>query len=185
MSEQIKTPGKPNTAPMIFHTNAPWEMRKALDSGCLCKDCETFHSLRRGLVGACTAIDTISARIELSNIATRRKATDDLVHLKQTKAILSPPSKCDTIVKCLHPCLASGKLEDVKPTCLASNECDECGFGKLWSEDLRATLLSGDDTLIDSAPLAGLEWTQPGINWQYYTSVAKPTVAAHAKRVAC
>ena len=90
---------------------------------------------------------------------------DDLVHLKQIKAILSTPSKYDTIVKCLQPCLASGKLEDAKPTCLAGNECDEYGFGKLWSDGLRATLLLEDNTLDDSAPLAGTEWTQPGIDW--------------------
>ena len=31
-------------------------MRKATDSGCLCKDCDSFHLLRRGVTGACVAI---------------------------------------------------------------------------------------------------------------------------------
>ena len=37
MAASITTPGKPFTAPMKFHTNAPWEMQKMFDEGCLCK----------------------------------------------------------------------------------------------------------------------------------------------------
>jgi len=33
MAASITTPGKPFTAPMKFHTNAQWEMRKSLMKG--------------------------------------------------------------------------------------------------------------------------------------------------------
>ena len=52
----IQNPKLPNTAPMILYNNVPWEMRKAKDSGCLCKECESFHLLRRGVTGAWVAI---------------------------------------------------------------------------------------------------------------------------------
>jgi hypothetical protein len=56
MALLMQTQKLPNTAPMIFCDNAPWEMRKAKDSCCLCKDYESFHLLRRGDTGTCVAI---------------------------------------------------------------------------------------------------------------------------------
>ena len=103
----IATPGKPYTAPTIFRTNAPWEMRKMHDEGCLCKSCESFHCLKRGTVGVCSVIDIISKRIEESSVESRRKATKDLTTLHRIKDILATPSKYDTIVECLQPCLSS------------------------------------------------------------------------------
>ena len=46
MATEMQNKNLPNTAPMLFWTHAPWEMQKALDSGCLCKACESFHLLR-------------------------------------------------------------------------------------------------------------------------------------------
>ena len=40
MAVGMQNPKQPNTAPMLFRNNAPWEMRKAQDTGCLCKPCE-------------------------------------------------------------------------------------------------------------------------------------------------
>jgi len=74
----IQDSEQPHTAPMLFQNNAPWEMRKARDSGCLCKDCESFHVLRRGVIGACASIDTIVDRIELSSVTKKRRAENSL-----------------------------------------------------------------------------------------------------------
>ena len=39
-----------------------------------------------------------------------------------------------------------------------------------------------DDTTINpDAHLAGDEWTVSGIDWRYFTMVAKPTIAEHAE----
>ena len=184
MASSIATPGKPYTAPTKFRTNAPWEMRKMFDEGCLCKSCESFHCLRRGLIGASAAIDLIVKRIEESSVGSRRKATKDLEMLQRIKSILATPSKYDTIVECLQPCLCSRKLEDAKPLCLLANGCDKCGFKQLWSGGLRAALMDENGGMANGAPLAGQEWLQSGIDWRYYTSVAKPTVANHAEGVA-
>ena len=153
------------------------------DEGCLCKSCESFHCLKRGTVGACSAIDIISKRIEESSVGSRRKATKDLTILHRIKDILATPSKYDTIVECLQPCLSSQKLEDAKPLCLIQDGCDMCGFDQLWSDGLRATLMDEEGTMVTNSPLAGQEWIKPGIDWRYYTSVAKPTVANHAEGV--
>ena len=181
MASSIVTPGKPYTAPTKFRTNAPWEMRKALDTGCLCKDCESFHLLRRGVTGACAAIDKITERVKLpGNVTAEVSAQMDI--LVKIKEILSTPSKYDTIVKCLKPCLETDKLEDAKQTCLDGNECDSCGFRHWWSNGLRNTIYNEDDVTINpESCLAGGEWSLPGIDWRYFTSVAKPTIAEHAE----
>ena len=180
----LQDPARPNTAPMIFRTNAPWEMRKARDSGCLCKDCESFHALRRGVTGACASIDKIVERIEAGSKAQKEKAEDDLVLLRSIKDVIATPSKYDTIVACLQPCLTTNKLEDAKPDCIDGHECTACGFRRLWSDGLRKSLMSEESTIIQASPLAGNEWTVTGIDWRYYTSIAKPTVASHAENVA-
>ena len=117
---------RPYTAPMVFRNNAPWEMRKARDSGCLCKDCESFHVLRRGVIGACTSIDTIVDRVGSSSVAKKRRAEKSLSLLKQIKEVIQTPSKYDCIVACLQPCLSSNKLEDAKPDCVDGDKCTEC-----------------------------------------------------------
>ena len=57
MAMAMQNEKQPHTAPMLFRSNAPWEMRKAKDSGCLCKDCKRFHLVRRGVIGASAAIE--------------------------------------------------------------------------------------------------------------------------------
>ena len=107
----------PNTAPMLFWNNTPWEMQKAQDSGCLCKGCESFHMLRRGVVGACAAIDKIINRLRsLSPLSRETRSQVDV--LNKIKDVVSTPSKYDTIVKCLKPCLKTEKLEHAACTCL-------------------------------------------------------------------
>ena len=66
MATAMQNQNQPNTAPMLFRKHAPWEMRKAQDSGCLCKTCESFHLLRRGVRAACATIDKITDRVRLS-----------------------------------------------------------------------------------------------------------------------
>ena len=108
MATGMQNVKQPNTAPMIFRCNAPWEMRKANDSGCLCKDCESFHLLRRGVLGACVAIDKVLERLEGSVVG-----STDVGHmyayLTVIKDVIGTPSKYDTIVKCLKPCLGITK----------------------------------------------------------------------------
>jgi hypothetical protein len=49
----------PNTAPMLFCNNALWEIRKAKDLVCFCKECEFFRLLQQGITGACASIEKI------------------------------------------------------------------------------------------------------------------------------
>jgi len=96
--------------------------------------------------------------------------------------ILSTPSKYDTIVKCLKPCLETDKLEDAKQTCLSRNECDSCGFRQWWSNGLRNSIYNKDNTTINpESGLAGDKWSLPGIDCRHFTSVAEPTIAEHAE----
>ena len=46
---------------------------------------------------------------------------------------------------------------------------------------LEKGILNDDGTMKTDAPLAGDQWNTPKINWRYYTSVAKPTLASHAQ----
>ena len=83
---------QPNTATMLFRNHAPWEMRKAQDSGCLCKQCKGVHLLRRGVPGACAAIDNIVDRVTLQGSVTR-ETQSQLDILKKIKDMLTTPSK--------------------------------------------------------------------------------------------
>ena len=143
-----------------------------------------FPLSERGTIGACAVIDLITTRIEESSIVSGCKSTKDLETLQLIKDILSTPSKYDIIVECLQPYFSSRKLEDAKPSCLLDVGCDKCGFNQLWSGGLRASLLDNDDSIANNALLAGQEWIQLGIDWKYYTSIAKPTVASHAEGAA-
>ena len=105
--------------------------------------------------------------------------------------MIETPSKYDTVVKCLQPCLTTGKLEDAAYKCLlgectgadGSNGCNVCGFRQWWSKDLKKELLKDDGSMKLNAPLAGDEWTTPDIDWRYFTSVARPTIASHAQEI--
>ena len=186
----MKNPKMPNTAPMLFRTHAPWEMRKAQDSGCLCKSCYSFHLLRRGVTGACAAIVKVLARIGTGENLSSQAVSQKHV-LEKIKDVIETPSKYDTVVKCLQPCLASGKLEDASYKCLigecagksGGNGCSICGFRQWWSNDLKKELLNSDGSMNLDAPLAGEEWTTPEIDWRYFTSVARPTIASHAQEI--
>ena len=182
MATGMQNVKQPNTAPMIFRCNAPWEMRKANDSGCLCKDCESFHLLRRGVLGACVAIDKVLERLEVSVVGSTDVGRMH-AYLTVIKDVIGTPSKYDTIVKCLKPCLNSDKLEHASSVCLNKKVCVKCGFRQWWSNGLKQFLFNDDLTINDDSTLAGEEWTQPDIDWRCFSSVATPTVASHAEEV--
>ena len=103
--------------------------------------------------------------------------------VEKIKDVIETPSKYDTVVKCLQPCVTTGKLEDVSYKCLigeCADDCNVCGFRQWWSNDLKKELLNSDGSMNLDAPLAGDEWTIPEIDWRYFTSVARPTTASHA-----
>ena len=118
---------QPNTTSMIFRSNAPWEMSKTNDSDCLCKDYESFHLLRRGVLGACVAIGKVLERLHGS-----LEGSADLgymhAYLTAIKDVTSTPSKYGTILKCLKPCITSDEFEHASSTCLDKKMCDKCGF---------------------------------------------------------
>ena len=66
--------------------------------------------------------------------------------------------------------------------------CTLCGFCRLRLYGLRKSLVINDTTIIHeisiaSPIIAGNEWSISGIVQSYYTSIAKPIVASHAKDV--
>ena len=135
---------QPNTVPMLFRTHAQLEMRKTQDSGCLCKPCESFTLLHRGVTGACAAIQKILDRIrDTENLSTKTKFQKSV--LEKIKDVIATPSKYDTVVEYLQPCLSTGKLEGVAYICLietgggADGEkgCNICGFKQWWSNVLK------------------------------------------------
>ena len=95
--------------------------------------------------------------------------------LEKIKNVIETPSKYDTAVKCLQPCFASGKLEDVSYKCLigecagdsGGNGCSICGFRQWWSNDLKKELFNSDGSKNLDAPLAGEEWTTPETGWRF------------------
>ena len=105
-------------------------MRKARDSGCLFKDCESFPALRRGVTSACASIDKILERVKSSSTAMRRRAEKYILLLKKIREVIATSSKCDTIVACQQPYLSSNKLEDATPDCLDADIVDfaDCGW---------------------------------------------------------
>ena len=132
----------PNTCPRILRDNSPWEMRRAHDSSCLCINCEGMNVLRRGVSAACTAIDTIIANAidSIDNNNDVSIISNDIFRLNEIREIISMPSKYDTIVSCLKPCLSTGELEDANERCINGKDCVRCGFRRLWSNGLRKTL---------------------------------------------
>ena len=110
MVVDMHNPKQPNTAPMLFCNNAPWGMRKAQDMGCLCKPCESFHLLRKGVTGACAAIEKLLERMRSKpDLSTGTRSQISV--LKKIKDVIATPSKYDPVVKCLSLCLSTGKLE--------------------------------------------------------------------------
>ena len=186
----MQNPKLPYTAPMLFRNHAPWEMRKKQDSGCLCKSCHSFHLLRRGVTGACVAIGQIIDRVRAADFLSA-ETEHQIGVLEKMKDVIETPSKYDTVVKCLGPCLCSGKLEGAAHKCLIGKGtgedqgkgCDVCGFRMWWSKDLKKKLLNDDATMKTDTPLAGKEWIMPDIDWRYFTSVAKPTLASHIQEI--
>ncbi|KAL7534418.1 hypothetical protein ACHAXR_005863 [Thalassiosira sp. AJA248-18] len=183
---------RPHTCPRILRDYAPWEMRKADDSSCLCIECEGMNALSRGVTGACVVIDAITKRVESTNVINASTARD-LNSLKDIRDIISMPSKYDKVVACLKSCLPTGRLEDAKYSCLNGRDCQMCGFRRKWSNGLKKTLFSyevapdiGEEraTLNANASLAAPEWSESSIDWRHYTYQAKPSVASHAQDVA-
>ena len=92
-------------------------MRKAQDSGCLCKSCKSFALLRRGATGACATIQTVLDKIrDTNNLSTEAKSQKSV--LEEIKDVIAVPSKYDTVVKCLQLCLSTGNLEGPAYKCL-------------------------------------------------------------------
>ena len=136
MATGMQNKKQPNAAPMLFRKNAPWEMRKAQDSGFLCKAREIFHLLLRGVIGACAAIDKLIDRLR-SLGALSEETCSQFDVLAQIKDVIATPRKYDTIVKCLKPCLNTNKLESAVHTCLDGKACNACGFRQWWSKSLK------------------------------------------------
>jgi hypothetical protein len=49
---------------------------------------------------------------------------------------------------------------------------------------LRPKLFKEDSTMDTNNPIFGDEWTTADIDWRYFSSIAKPTIASHAEDVA-
>ena len=157
-------------------------MRKAQDSGCLCKACEIFHLLRCGVIGACEAIDKLIDRLR-SLGALSEETCSQVDVLAQIKDFISTPSKYDTIVKCLKTCLNTNKLESAIHTCLDGKACNACGFRQWWSKILKKKRFNADSTMNPDAALVGEEWILSSIDWRYFSSVARPAIKSHAEEV--
>ena len=123
----MQNKNQPNTAPIIFCDNVPWEMRKVKDSGCLYKQCGSFHLFHIGMTCACAAIYKILTKMQnLNNITA--EVTGQINVLVKIKDVIATPSKHNTCVKCLKPCLRSEKLENAAYTCLNKHDCGICGL---------------------------------------------------------
>jgi len=86
------------------------------------------------------------------------------------KEIIYIPSKHDSIVACLAPCLSRlDKLEGANFECINGNECSKCGFRQLWSGGVRNSLLKQNDELRVNTILDGPEWKESKIRWRHYT----------------
>ena len=154
-------------------------MRKAKDSGCLCKDCESFHLLRRGVTGACVAIVKILDQMK-SVLHPAAELVSSIEYLSKIKDVISTPSGYETIVKCLQPCLVSNKLENAAFVCLNKKACKVCGFRQWWSNGLRKILIKDNSIINQDLGLSGDEWSSAEIDWRYFSSVAKPTIVSQS-----
>ena len=163
LAEGYQSESKPNTCPKIVRNNAPWEMRKVTSSSYLCSGCEGMNALRRGVTEACAAIDAIEELVQSTKDTRDESVSRDLVSLMEIKEIISKPSKYDTIVACLQPCLSTNKLEDAEYACLHGQDCSKCGFRRLWSNGLIKTLFcsaEGEESVgVDNGQLGGLHFS--------------------------
>ena len=169
----------PNTAPMMFRNNAPWEMKKAKDSGCLCKDCKIVHLIRQGVTGACVAIVKI-LDLTKSVLHPAAELVSSIEYLSKIKDVISTPSGYETIVKCLQPCLVSNKLENAAVVGLNKKACKVCGFRQWWSNGLRKILIKDDSTINQDLGLSGDEWLLAEIDWWYFSLVTTPTIVSQS-----
>ena len=150
--------------PRVFRETAPFEMKKAADTGCLCIHCEGMNELRRESKGAASQIEAILQRTKHTLNASMT------AQLGRIKFIISMPSKYESIVECLGPCLPSGgKLEVVKYSCINGSECPKYGFRQLWSVQLRQKLLKDNGEQRWNTVLTGAEWQDKNIAWRHYT----------------
>jgi hypothetical protein len=89
------------------------------------------------------------------------------------------PSKYDSIVACLDPCLeCDAKLESAQFSCINDSECNACGFRQLWSSQIRKKLLKDNDDMRNTCVLAGPEWTEGKIFWRRYTQQVSTAIGA-------
>ena len=110
--------------------------------GGACINYAGMNALRQGVTAACAVIDKIIASVrEATNITSDISSiSNDISHLNEIKEIILLPSKYDTIVVCLQPCLSTGHLEDANHSCLQEKDCMQYGFRQLWSNGLWKTL---------------------------------------------
>ena len=136
-----------------------------------------MNELRRGGNSACTIIKNIAERVANNASSPRASVvTHTLSQLDRISDIISKPSKYESIVACLHPCLsADSKLEQAKFSCICGSNCSRCGFRQLWSKDLRPLLLDQNDVMIAGSILAGTEWNDDSISWRHCTQTTTIT----------
>ena len=67
MAAKYQNEKLPNTCPKILRDHAPWEMRRAHDSSCLCSNCEGMNALGREVTGACAVIGAVIKHVETTN----------------------------------------------------------------------------------------------------------------------
>ena len=166
--EKYKDSKQPHLAPRVFRENDPFQMKKAHDTGCCCIECEGMNELKRGSNGAAAKIEEVMKRLQSSVTRSANPALTST--LAKIRDIITKPSKYESIVACLHPCLpCDGKLERAKFECIKGRQCTECGFRQLWSNDVRKAVLKDNDELRSNTLLAGPEWKESKIMWRHYT----------------
>ena len=177
MYAKYKDRKRPHLAPRVFRENAPFQMKKAHDTGCCCIECEGMNELKRGSNGAAAKIEEILKRLQSSVTRSANPALTST--LAKIRYIITKPSKYESIVACLHPCLpCDGKLERAKFECIKGRQCTECGFRQLWSNDVRKAVLKDNDELRSNTLLAGPEWKESKIMWRHYTQSISNAVLA-------
>jgi hypothetical protein len=184
VAAQLQNNNMPHKCPMLLRLHAPWEMIKAKDVSCLCINCEGMNALLRGV---CAATDAINRIVDRVGPNTNTHVERQIGRLLTIKELINLPSKYEMCVRCLSPCLKTGKLEDAEQKCL-DGTCTTCGFERLWGRKVRPNLFRIDveqlgqqpATLNVDSPLVGDgdEWSAATIDWRRYAYEVVPTPAS-------
>lgn len=104
--------------------------------------------------------------------------------------VIQQDSKYDMCCAAL-PCLDGKPLESAKYSCI-NCDCPTCGFDKLWSKGVKASLFKYEydatqskwvGQLNDTSPVKSNLWNKQ-VDWREYCYKTRPSVAAHAQQVA-